>query len=465
MNRKKLSMVIRRAINGESAALEQLCQLYAKTILFQTRLLVRNKDDAEDVAQRVAIEMLRSIQNLKSPYAFRNWLQRLIVNACNKQNARTQRERERAENLDSAEAVVDESLESRPEERASSEDMRRYVSGYLDKLPPAQSVSLTLYYYEQLTYKEIADVMGVSMGSVASTISKAKKNLKEMLKDKNDQGVFGIVFLPPFLRSNVERTVIDEIESSVPSSAVRRFMAVCKLNISAIATGVGSTVATTSAWGALLAAFAGLSLLGGIGVGAYLLTDEEPVVETIEPVVTQEQPAVTPPEARITYSVEGEQFDDNPVNPLTVDFLLYSSEQIDGWILTDSAGTEIAAGGGYAGSVGDGTGDAGGSGSGSGAGGSGSGGSGGSGAGGAGTDDGQAANEGSDASIEDITPENAEDAAKYAAEIAEKTARGTYVDIAALKLKDGDYTLSWYLTNGQGGKSRVYWNFSIASGS
>jgi RNA polymerase sigma-70 factor (ECF subfamily) len=401
MRRKKLNILIRQAISGDPIALEQLCQLYAKTILFQTRLLIRNKDEAEDVAQKIAIAMLRDIQNLKSSYAFRSWLQRLIINACNQQNARTQRELERVENLELAEEVIDESLEARPEDSATSEDMRRYVGGYLDRLPTSQAIALTLYYYEQLSYKEVAATMGVSMGTVSSTISKAKKNLKKMLKESNERDVLGIIFIVPFLRNSIERTVFNEVEGGVSASAVERFMAVCRANIVGVAKGVGAAVATTGAWGTAIAIATAFALLGAIGVGAYLLNkDPEPV----EQPPVQQQSTATEPDSRVTYLVEGQQIYndpksyDNPSNPLSVQLQLLSNEKLERWNMIDSADKEIMAG----------------------------------------------------KSVADQ-------------EVARELVRGDYIDIAALNLPDGNYTLNWYLTNAQGVESHIFWDFTIAT--
>jgi RNA polymerase sigma-70 factor (ECF subfamily) len=429
MNRKRLNTLIKRAMAGEAAALEQLCQMYAKTILFQTRLLVKNKDDAEDVAQKVAIEMLRGIQKLRSPYAFRNWLQRLIVNACNKQNARTRHESERAEDLDGfADMIVDDSLEARPEEHFESVDLQRSMGGYLERLPPSQAIALTLFYYEQLSYKEVADTLGITVGAVSSTISKAKGNLKEMLKEKNHPGALGIVFLPSLFRSGPAQAVRNEIETSVSLGAVERFMTVCKTNIAAIATGAGVTVATTGALGTIIATSLGLAILGGTGVGAYLLT-EQPTPEA--PVIEQVQPTVALPDSRVTYSVAGEQYYDNPVDPLTVQFELISNETIDGWVLTDTSGAELAYGGGFATGI----------------------------APDAETDAGVDVSAGGDTG----TDAGADTGA--ASESEATNAEGTFINVAALDLPEGKYTLTWYLTNWQGGKSHVYWEFFITSAS
>jgi RNA polymerase sigma-70 factor (ECF subfamily) len=420
VRRKKLNTLIRQAIAGDASALEQLCQQYAKTILFQTRLLVRNKDEAEDVAQRVAIAMLSDIQKLRSPYAFRSWLQRLIVNACNQQNAMTRRNYERVEGLEFAEDIVDESLEARPEESAVSRDMQRFVGGYLQKLPPAQAVSLTLYNYEQLSYKEIAEVLNVSLGSVSNTISKAKQNLRKMMKDNGEQDVLGITFTAPFLRDDIGRTVISEVESSVSDGAVGRLMTVCKSHIAGISVSANTAATAQSSllkvWKGIAALAAAFVLLGAIAAGAYLLSEEPPVQEQELKTVPEPPPAALPaPESRVTYSVNERQLHDDPTNPLTVQLRLLSGERLEGWVLTDSTGAELLSG----------------------------------------TRD-----------VGEPDPETNATIAEGggANEVpAGHDIEGDFINIASLELQDGSYTLNWHLANEQGVQSRIYWSFFIAS--
>ena len=326
---------------GDALACEQLCELFAKVILSQTRLLVRNKSDAEDVAQKVAIEMLRDISKLKSPYAFRSWLQRLIVNACAKQNSLSKRAIYSLEGLDSVAAVVDESATQHLENSIESEEAQRFIGGYLAKLPPAQSVALTLYYYEQLSYREIAAAMGVSVGSVSNTISKAKKNLGKLLKNNNNDDILGIVYRLPALRKSVKRTVKDEVDDSVSQDSVDRFMQVCRSNIALLITG-GGVAADTARIGTTILGFAAAAImLSGMGVGAYLLADHK--VEDPETPLPESQP-ITLPEGRITYSVAREQGIDLPINPEGANMELLSGERLVKWSLAGSNGLPLYSG-------------------------------------------------------------------------------------------------------------------------
>jgi RNA polymerase sigma-70 factor (ECF subfamily) len=325
---------------GDALACEQLCELFAKVILFQTRLLVRNKSDAEDVAQKVAIEMLRDISQLKSPYAFRSWLQRLIVNSCAKQNSLSQRELYNLEGLESAESIVDEGATQHLENGVEAEEAQLYIGGYLAKLPPAQSVALTLYYYEQLSYKEIAVTMGVSVGSVSNTISKAKKNLSKLLKDNNDNGVLGIVYRPPARRKRVKQTVIHAVEDSVSQDSVDRFMVVCRSNIALLFAGGGVIANTAHVGTTIMACVSAALMLSGLGVGTYFLMSYEKRV----PGNSSDNEPIVLTDSRVIYSVPREQQIDLPLNPMTAELELLPGEKFSGWILAKSDGQALYSG-------------------------------------------------------------------------------------------------------------------------
>jgi RNA polymerase sigma-70 factor (ECF subfamily) len=379
LRRGKLNKTIRLAIAGDPTAQEELCRLYAKPILFQTRLIVKNKSDVEDVAQKVMIEMLRSISNLKSPYAFRSWLQRIIYNAALKQNIQTTREADRSDLLEKAEFIVDEGEFAHPEETLEAKVLSQHMTGYLDRLPPAQASVLVLYYYEEQSYKEIADILGVSIGSVSSTMSKAKKNLKKLLDADAASEVFGIVFVPSLLRKNIRRTVINEVESFASDESVERLIEAGKVTIAAAAVtaatagvvGAGATTSGASLSGEtvrnIIMGVVGALLLGAIAVCTIVLSQptEEiapPVTESKVPALTVDPvaPVVETPDVEVVYSIfepadnadsgasatnaNDSQNYQIALNPLTSKIIANDGEKLDHWVLTDAQGTTLTEG-------------------------------------------------------------------------------------------------------------------------
>ncbi len=372
---KKLNRIIRLAIIGNAVAQEELCKLYAKPILFQSRILVKDKSDAEDVAQKVIIEMLRGISNLKSPYAFRSWLQRIISNASMKHNIQKAKEVERSDILEKADSVIDENETTRPEYVIENKELTQEMNGYLDRLPPTQAMVLVLYYYEEQSYKEIATTLGVSIGSISSTMSKAKKNLRKLLNNNASGSALGIIYSPVYIRKSLRRIVINEVESIASDEIVSRLLSVAKLTIAvtAVATGavgiataypviVGTGTAISALVKNIIIGTLSAAVVGGTVVAAVLLAPNEEVPATIE----QNAPLTTTnadvsisvnPNVSVVYSINTEQDTDTTAtsdsddsqssvvkNPLTSTIVSGSGERLVSWAITDEHDREIVTG-------------------------------------------------------------------------------------------------------------------------
>jgi RNA polymerase sigma factor (sigma-70 family) len=339
---------------------------------------VRNRDEAEDVAQRVIIEMIRGIAKLREPYAFRGWLQRIITNACYRQDLQLRTDLKFGDLLEEAETIADDRLEARPEDYTVAADMREYIGGYLGQLPPSQALMLTLRYTEELSYKEIAQVLEVSIGTVSSTMSKAKKNLKTLLKDKRDSVSLGIIFGGSFFANKVKDTVLADVDSTVSTESVENLIAFGKLSIVGSTAGAKLLVATGSTAKITVSIAVAVALLSGMGVTAYELLNNNITEGELAPVV--EQPAG--PNSLITYSVPVEQTIDDATNPSDIKLQISSGEVIRNWILTDSnSGNPLLSG------------------------------------------------------------------------------KGEFIEVAALGLPEGDYTVTWYVVNADGIESRIFFDF------
>lgn len=347
MRSRKLNVVIQGAINRDPVALEQLCKLYTRPILLQTKLLVRNKDEAEDAAQRVVIEMIRGIGNLRSPYAFRAWLQRIITNVCYKQNAQSRLTVEHGGLLEQAEVIPDESLEAHPEDCAVANDMRNYLDGYLGQLPHAQAVAITMFYYEELSYREIAKVLNIEVGTVASTISKAKKNLKALLTDKREAASLGIVFGASLFQDSIKDLVVSEAGNNVSEATASRLVDIGKLVIAGSPAGVHVAVVAMTATKIACSVITALAVLTGTG----FLASQLPLTKEEVPAVVEipKEPLARTPEGRVVYKIYTNGDSLEPVNPIDIQLVLDTGEMIGDWVLTktDSGASTLTGSGDF----------------------------------------------------------------------------------------------------------------------
>jgi RNA polymerase sigma-70 factor (ECF subfamily) len=150
------------------------------------RWLTRSPGDAEDVVQEACLRALRFFDGFRGGDS-RAWLLKIVRNTCYswvRKNRPSELSDEFDETVHSNE-VLGEDVESKLVSRANSEQVRKA----LETLPAAFREVLVLREIEELSYKEISDVTGVPMGTVMSSLSRARQRLREELRAASGKGV------------------------------------------------------------------------------------------------------------------------------------------------------------------------------------------------------------------------------------------------------------------------------------
>ena len=150
------------------------------------RWLIRSPADAEDVVQEACLRALRFFDGYRGGDS-RAWLLKIVRNTCYswvRKNRPTELSDEFDETVHSGEAVGTDA-EAKLVSRANSEQVRKA----LETLPAGFREVLVLREIEGLSYKEISDVTGVPMGTVMSSLSRARQRLREELRAATGKGV------------------------------------------------------------------------------------------------------------------------------------------------------------------------------------------------------------------------------------------------------------------------------------
>jgi RNA polymerase sigma-70 factor (ECF subfamily) len=140
------------------------------------RWLLRNRADAEDVAQESMVRAYRFFQGFRGGDA-RAWFLQIVRNGCY-----SWLDKNRPMELMTE---FDEELHVRPsaspEALASQADEKQQLMLALEALPPRSREVLVLRELEECSYKEIAEITGIPMGTVMSTLSRARSRLQEIM--------------------------------------------------------------------------------------------------------------------------------------------------------------------------------------------------------------------------------------------------------------------------------------------
>jgi RNA polymerase sigma-70 factor (ECF subfamily) len=171
-------IAIRAIRAGELRAFDELARSYRSRIHGICFRYTGNRADAEDLAQEVLLRIYRGLESFRAESSFRTWVYRITVNVClNWVASRKPFDALDAETPDARPSVLEKLL--RGESRG---ELRRAVA----RLPDRQRMTVLLRVYEELSHKEIAEVMACPIGTVKANFFFALKNLRKRLGERRD---------------------------------------------------------------------------------------------------------------------------------------------------------------------------------------------------------------------------------------------------------------------------------------
>lgn len=175
---KNDSDLIRRFRNGDPSAFETILLGHQDRIYNLCRYMLQDPQNAQDAAQDVFLKAYRGLKDFRPDSSIYTWLYRIAVNTCLDYKKKSRREVSRSEPL--AENLPSDEL--LPEQLYESREITAAIQLALQKLPKKLMAAIVLREIEGLSYKEIADVLHTSMGTVKSRISRAREELRHLLQ-------------------------------------------------------------------------------------------------------------------------------------------------------------------------------------------------------------------------------------------------------------------------------------------
>ncbi len=181
--------IVQRILAGDQAAMVDLIAKYQDLVVNTCFQVLRNPNDAEDMAQEVFIEAYRSMSSLRQAGQLSWWLYRIALN-----KSINHRRKNNFFNtflrLDSTgqDAPCPSPIRQAedpgrdPYEALIHNEKLQTIRRLLDALPARQQKAFILHHYEQLPYKDIASVLGVSVPAVESLIFRARTGLKKKIR-------------------------------------------------------------------------------------------------------------------------------------------------------------------------------------------------------------------------------------------------------------------------------------------
>lgn len=185
---------LERYLAGEASAFDQLVSRTQNRLFASILRIVGSRDEAMDVLQETYLKVFRNIRKFERGCSFSTWVYRIAIN----QAISHRRKRRMPLYSQNVRDEDDRSFEPEdPESKSSSldrmllEERNSHVIKALNELPPAQRAVLVMCDYDDLRYDEIAEVLGVPIGTVRSRIHRAREELRSKLQPvmRSDQAV------------------------------------------------------------------------------------------------------------------------------------------------------------------------------------------------------------------------------------------------------------------------------------
>jgi RNA polymerase sigma-70 factor (ECF subfamily) len=177
-----------RIAKGDESVFEILVERHQTSILNLIYRYTGDRTQAKDLAQEVFIRVWKSAKTYKPEAKFTTWLYRITANLCFNELKASRRKKWFSFNRldEDGEHTLEETLaDSAPsaEDLLLEKERTRQISEALQSLPDNQRMALVLKRYDDLSYQEIAQVIGCSVSAVESLLVRAKRNLQEKLKN------------------------------------------------------------------------------------------------------------------------------------------------------------------------------------------------------------------------------------------------------------------------------------------
>lgn len=167
------------------------------------RRVTADPDAAEELAAEAFTEALIGLDNLRDLSVFGSWVCSIAMNLCRRYFSRRTAHRNLRAMLE-----VGSPLQEDPQRLAELREMNEWILRAVNALPESLRVATVLFYYESLSTREIADLLGVSVGAVKTRLSRSRSRLRDTIVNRYNEEYF-LSYAERRAKNMIEVEVID----------------------------------------------------------------------------------------------------------------------------------------------------------------------------------------------------------------------------------------------------------------
>ena len=178
-NKTPARELVKRSLEGDLGAFRQLMDSQKEYAFILALRLLHDEEDAQDVVQEAFIRIWKNLAKYREEVKFTTWLYKIVVNLC---YDRIKMESRRNNVFGYLTGLIShkEVAESRDlEAEAENRDLSEYILSVAKKLPPMENLVFHLRDLQDFSINEIADLAGISVGSVKTNLCYARRRIRE----------------------------------------------------------------------------------------------------------------------------------------------------------------------------------------------------------------------------------------------------------------------------------------------
>ena len=179
--KKRLALLVLRAQSGDRQAMDQLLQSHQTELFGYLMKMLHNHTDAEDALQLTLLRAAKKVRWLREPAFFRAWVFRIASRVAFRIISQRQRKKE----FSNPEFIDAASSEAKDE--SDTMELIGSISLWLDKLTPKGREAVVLHYLEGFTTEEVAEILGIPVGTAKSRISYSLACIRKQITPNEGQ--------------------------------------------------------------------------------------------------------------------------------------------------------------------------------------------------------------------------------------------------------------------------------------
>lgn len=185
MERDKLISLVTKAQQGDQDALNDLFNAFYNDVYYFALKTVKDDQIACDVTQETFVEIINTLGKLQEPAAFVKWMKQITYHQCTryfkkKKDVIVDEDEDGNTIFDT---LQEDKAEFIPEEALDKDDFKKTIMSMIDDLSEEQRAALMMFYYDELSIKQIAEIQGTNENTVKSRLNYAKKGIKKSVED------------------------------------------------------------------------------------------------------------------------------------------------------------------------------------------------------------------------------------------------------------------------------------------